>query len=159
MCGVSIQNIWKSVLSGCWPPVAVVDRPFAPSFWILTHGPQPQNFATGIFPKDCIHFLWTRRTRLTLVAAARYKSSLLASLYSLYLRHSTLPHASRTVPHPSLLNLRQPVHVGGIKKVATTNRKSTTSHKWLSRASATFVDCGFLWRHLWLGSVARVGSP
>lgn len=41
--------------------------------------PQPQNATTIFFPVVLIHFMWTRRTRLLLVVATRYKSSQLAS--------------------------------------------------------------------------------
>lgn len=39
----------------------------------LGHWPQPQNVATGIIPVVSIHFIRTRRTWLTPVAATRYK--------------------------------------------------------------------------------------
>jgi hypothetical protein len=73
-------------------------------------------------------------------------------------RHKKLSHAKRAISYFFLPYLSEPVQVGGFKKVAITYRShqpqvSTTTHKWLSSASATFAATfvavsGFLWRLL-----------
>lgn len=84
------------------------------------HRPQPQNAATGIFPLIFIHFIWTRRTRLSPVAATRYKTSQLAS------RSSKRPlNADTKRRHPRLARFRAPLSLTSVKPVGVNGNART----------------------------------